>query len=115
MSITIGAKRHRVFLQNPGPPMPDGDGGYTLTWVDLAPAAVNAGIVAAEAQDLERFKAETVVASATKRVDTDYHPQVSLKTRILFGAQVLSIVGVTDPDETHTRLVLLCVDGTVTP
>ena len=29
--------RHRVLFQNPGPAVPDGDGGYTQSWIDLVP------------------------------------------------------------------------------
>ena len=32
-----GEYRHSVLFQNPGPPVPDGDGGFTQSWIDLVP------------------------------------------------------------------------------
>ena len=35
--IEIGARSHLVTLENPGEPVPDGDGGFTSAWEALAP------------------------------------------------------------------------------
>src|SRR5262245_24734311 len=42
--IPTGHMTKRVTLANPGPPQPDGDGGYTEGWQDLSPASVWAHI-----------------------------------------------------------------------
>jgi hypothetical protein len=38
-----GDYRHTVTFQNPGPAVPDGDGGYTQSWVDLVARQHHAG------------------------------------------------------------------------
>jgi head-tail adaptor len=110
MATSVAAKRHRVFLQNPGATVPDGDGGYVSTWIDLDPPFMSASLTAPEAVDLERFQANTTIASTSRRVDMSYHPQITTKTRMVLNGRTLSVVGVNDPDELHARLVLLCVE-----
>jgi head-tail adaptor len=106
----IAAKRHRVLVQLAGPVTPDGDGGFVPTWIDATPSTLNVSITAPEGSDLERFRADTVVAAASKRVEGDYHPQITTTSRLIFNASILTVVGVTDPEDAHNKLVLLCVE-----
>lgn len=106
---TRGQKRHLVTLENPGPSVPDGDGGYTQTWASLG--SRYAEVKPATARDLERTAAGTVLASASHLVTIDYHPLVSTQTRIVFkGTRVLSVVGVSNPEERDKDLILVCVE-----
>lgn len=108
----VGDRPHRITLQNPGPAVPDGDGNYTQTWSDLAPASVSAAIEPATASKLERISAGTVSASATHIVTIPYHPQVTTRTRLLIpGARVLNVTGLMDPDERHVDLILTCEEA----
>ena len=52
--MAIGDFRHTVFFQKPGPAVPDGDGGYTQSWIDLVPPAWRVSIEPATSADLER-------------------------------------------------------------
>ena len=89
-----GAYRHLVTFQNPGAPVPDGDGGYTQTWTDCTPATWHVAITPATAGDHERRAAGTVLSEATHVVRGDFHPQVSTRTRMLLASQVFAITGV---------------------
>lgn len=106
----VGARPHRVTLQNPGPAVPDGDGGFTQSWVDLTPPALSMEIKPATARDLEHVTAGTVIAQATHLVTGPFHAGVTTKTRVLFNGREFHVVGVADPEERHVELVLVCVE-----
>ena len=89
-----GAYRHRVTFQNPGPPVPDGDGSFTQTWTACSPAQWYVSITPATSGDHERRAAGTVLGQATHLVRGDFHPQVSTLTRMLFESHVFAITGV---------------------
>lgn len=107
---SVGERPHRVTLQNPGPAVPDGDGGFTQSWTDLVPPAVSAKIAPATAAGLERVTAGTVLATATHVVTMPYHPQVTTLTRVLFNGRQFSVTGVSDPDERHVETIAICVE-----
>jgi SPP1 family predicted phage head-tail adaptor len=106
----VGSRPHRVTLQNPGPAVPDGDGGFTQSWTDLVPPAVSAQIAPATARDLERVAAGTVLSTATHLVTMPYHAGVTTKTRILFNGRSFSVTGVADPEERHVETIAICVE-----
>lgn len=109
-SVPSGQRLHRVTLQNPGTPVPDGDGGFTTPWMNLVPPVVFARITPATARDLERVTAGTVLTTASHLVAIPYMPNVSPKTRILFGQRVLQISGVQNPEERNVELLLACIE-----
>lgn len=106
----IGDRPHRVTLQNPGPAVPDGDGGYLQTWTDLTPPAISVEILPATAQDLERVTAGTVIATATHIVTGPFHPQVTTKTRVLFNGREFHVGGVANPAERSVEMILVCTE-----
>lgn len=110
MSIPIGERRHRITLQNPGPPVANGDGGFTQTWTDLVPPSMYAKIATATARDLQREAAGTVLSAATHIITMPYHPGVTTKTRILFDGRTFDVTGVSDPDERHIDTVAICTE-----
>jgi SPP1 family predicted phage head-tail adaptor len=110
MTTSVGARPHRVTFQNPGPAVPNDDGGFSQSWIDLAPPALSVSIEPATAADLERLAAGTVVSQATHIVRGPYHPQVTTKTRILFNGRVFSVKGASDPEERHVEGVWLCTE-----
>jgi head-tail adaptor len=93
-----GAYPHLVTVQNPGAPVPDGDGGYTQTWTDGTPATWHVSIVPATQADLERLAAGTVISSASHVVRGDFRPDVTTLTRLTLGAQVFAITGTVNVD-----------------
>jgi head-tail adaptor len=100
--------RHKVRLQNPGPPVSDGEGGYTQSWTDLTPATWDCSIDPATARDLERVTAGTTLATASHVVRGRYHPGITTATRILFGARTLYVNGVANPEERNVETIALC-------
>jgi head-tail adaptor len=107
---SIAERPHRVTLQNPGPAIPDADGGFTQTWTDLVPPAMSAAIAPATAADLERLAAGTVLSTATHIVSMPYHPQVTTKTRLVFGSRFFSVTGVANPEERNVETIAICVE-----
>lgn len=103
-----GDRRHRVTVQNPGPPVPDGEGGSTTTWVDANPYAVLARVTPATAVDLERVTAGTTLSQASMIVTMPYHPQVTTATRIDFHGRTLYVKGVSNPEERNIETIALC-------
>jgi head-tail adaptor len=99
-----------VTLQNPGPAVPDGDGGFTQSWTDLTPAAVSAKIAPATAADLERLVSGTVLATATHIVTMPYHPGVVIASRVLFNGRQFSVTGVANPEERNVETIAVCVE-----
>lgn len=112
---SVGARIQRVTLQNPGPSVSDGDGGFTQQWVALTPGIVSAAIRPPTAQDLERLAAGTVIAHGQRVVTFPFHPQVTTATRLLWTDPAgrdhhASVTGVDNPDERCVETVCLCVE-----
>jgi head-tail adaptor len=109
---SIAQRPHRVQLQNPGPPVPDGDGGYTQGWNDLDPPALWVAIEAATTAKLERFVsgAASTVTTATHLVTGPFHPGVTTQSRVLFGARELHVDAVNNVAERGIEMVLVCTE-----
>ena len=102
--------RHVVTPQKPGPAVPDGDGGSTSSWIDLAPATWHCSIEPASARDLERVAAGTVLSTASYIVKGRYRSDITTQARLLHHGRQFSVTGVSDPEERHVQLVLVCVE-----
>jgi len=102
--------RHLVTPQNPGPNVPDGDGGYTNSWVDLVPPAWSCSIDPASARDLERVQAGTVLSTASYIVKGRYRSDITTKTRLLYNGRRFSVTGIGNPEERNISLELVCVE-----
>jgi head-tail adaptor len=105
MSTGIGAYRNLVVVQNPVASIPDGDGGFTQTWVDLSPRTWQCSINPATARDLERVAAGAVLSTASHIVEGRYHPGITTATRIIFGARTLTVTGVSNPEERNITTI----------
>jgi len=111
-SAGIAARAKRVLLQNAGPDVADGAGGFTHSWVDLPPAAD--ARVAPAAGNLESVAAgAAVVASASHVITIPYRAGVSTATRVVVDGRALYVTGVQDPDERHVELVLVCEERVI--
>lgn len=117
----LGAQRHRVRLENPGVPIPDGKGQFTEPWTALSPRDVSASIAPATARDLERVVAGTVQSSATHLIRIRFHPQVTMRTRITKGPRLVdgtlapgsrefSVTGTQNVDELNREMVIVAVE-----
>lgn len=110
IQMPAGLRPHRVTLDNPGPPVPTSDGGFTESVVPLHPPAMFASILPVLERGGERAEAGTVIAQATHRVTLPFHPQVTIQTRLRFNGRSFSVVSLTNPEERNVELVLLCVE-----
>ena len=97
-SNTIGRDQHLVSFEEPGPPAPDGEGGYTDTWLPLSPATWYVRLATATGRDQERVQAGTVVSHHTHMVHGRFHPGVTTKARMLFGGRTYQITSVVNID-----------------
>jgi head-tail adaptor len=106
---TAGQRRHQLWLENPGPAVLDGDGGYTQSWAALSPAYVFGSLQQATAWNLERIAAgaTTTLATATHVVSFPYHPQVTTKTRLRMGSRVFTVSGVINTGEKNIETVVV--------
>lgn len=86
-TLNLGSLRQLVTLENPGPPMPDGDGNWTQTWLPLEPPQAKAAIERASQRTLEYLFAGTVIGQSTLVVTMRFHPGVTLQTRLTWTDQ----------------------------
>lgn len=108
--VSRGALRHSVHLDKVVQ-QPDGEGGFEDALIPLDPADVAASIEPATTRTLERLTASaTVEAVATHVVTIDYHPQVSMQTRVTFEGRVLQVRSIVNPDEANQQLQLICAE-----
>jgi len=115
MATRIGDRLRRVQLDAPGPPVPDGDGGFTEGFGPLDPSHVFAKIEPATATSLERLTAGTVTAQATHVITLPFHPGITTQTRVQWdddtmrhhSANVTSVVNV---DERCHTLILAATE-----
>lgn len=102
------ALRHRVQLDR-RVQQPDGEGGFEDTWVPLEPPEAWAAIEPATVRNIERVTANVAVeAVATHLVTMDYHPQVTIQTRVSYRGRVLQIRAIANQEEADQVLVLVC-------
>lgn len=106
--VGVASRPHRVTLQNPGPNVPDGEGGSTTSWIDLAPASVSASIRPATQADLERLTSGTAISTASSIITMPYHAGVTTQTRITFNGRTFYVKGVSNPEERNVETIALC-------
>lgn len=114
VGVAVGDRPHRIRLQQPGAPIPDGDGGYTTPLLDLTPPEVYARVAPASVGDMERWTSGTVTTVATHIVQLPFHPGVTTETVISLWTRArtrtFSVIGLANPDERATELVALCTE-----
>lgn len=108
-----GERRHQVQLQNPsGAPVSDGDGEYAQDYETFA--TVNAAIMPASAENLERKAQNTLVASASHLIVLPYiegvgtETGVTTRTRVRYGSRIFFVRGYSNPEERNIEIVLVC-------
>ena len=91
---SIGATRHLVTFEDPGAPVPDGEGGYTETWTPLSPATWYVRVRPATTKDAERVTAGTVITHVSHLVHGRYHPGVTTRSRMILHGERYQITSV---------------------
>jgi SPP1 family predicted phage head-tail adaptor len=107
--IVIGQLRHRITFQEPVL-APDGSGGFTETWQDIAEAAeVSAAIVGLSGAEQLRF--QQLQPTATHKIFLRYRDDITPQMRIVKDGRVYNILSVTDRDGTQSCLEILAESG----
>jgi len=101
--VNIGKLRHRVTIQNKVT-LPDGYGGVTSTWQDVA--TVWASVEPLNGREL--YAAQQVKAELTHRIRIRYMSGIKPEMRIAFDNRTFEIEAIIDPEERHESLELLC-------
>jgi len=84
VTILIGELRQVVTLSNPGTPVADGDGGFTLTYTALDPEEWRCAIEKASVRAAERHFAATITAHASYIMRGRFHPGITTETRMVW-------------------------------
>jgi len=104
--FSTGEYRHLVTLENPGNPIPDGDGGFTEGYAPLTPPVMWASIAPATATDLEHNAAGTVLSTASHIIRMAFHPEVTTETRITYASHVYQVTGYHNDELRDLELVI---------
>src|SRR5262245_21348357 len=108
VSLDTSEREHRLQLEGPGALVPDGDGGWTQGWGPLTPPEVWGSVRPASLADLERVVAGATTATQPSIVRCEYHPGVTVRTRVKFGTRTLNVVNVVNEAERNVALTLVC-------
>jgi SPP1 family predicted phage head-tail adaptor len=102
----IGKLRHSITIESAAR-TPDGAGGATLAWSTFV--STFASIEPASAR--ERWMGHQVEADVTHKITMRYQSGITSAMRVVFGARVFQIHGITNEDERSQWLHLACEEG----
>ena len=111
MPRSSGRRPHPLKLQGPvGEKRYDGEGNYDQDYETYAEPF--GSIETATTARLERFTISGAIASATHIVTVPFLPRgVEIQDHVIYSGKVprlFTVLGVTDPEERHQELVLVC-------
>lgn len=101
----IGDLSHLLTLQE-RTLTPDGGGGFTMVWQDVASVPTLYAAVEALSGG-ERQEALQLVSAVTHRITLRYREDVSADMRFVEGSAVYYIMSAQDPDGTKKRLQVI--------
>lgn len=102
--MRAGLLRHRITLQN-RTTTPDGYGGQTVTWTDLA--TVWASVMPLRSR--EYWQAQQIKSTTTHEIEIrNPHVTIGPEDRILFGTRNFTIDGIRNAEERNIKTVILC-------
>jgi len=102
---TRGERRHVVTFEQPGPPVSDGEGGYTETWTPLSPPLWYVSIRPATAKEAAMLG--TLITHVSSIVEGDYHPGVTIESRMVLDGEIYQVTSVIDVELRHQRMQLV--------
>jgi head-tail adaptor len=114
--LSPAQRPHRITLQNPGPPVPDGEGGFEPSWLAVTPPQLWASIEPASRGSLEAVTAGTVIATATHLIVAPFHPQVTPASRVQFydtlrqRDRIFTVSSLCDTQERDLEMTLICAE-----
>ena len=108
---TTGQRIHRVRFEDPGVPIPDGDGGYTQAWTVIQPEFWKVAIRPATARDVQQSTGEAVTAAASHVATGAWRP-LTTKARMVRvkDGRIFQINGVNNDDELDVSMTLFCTE-----
>jgi SPP1 family predicted phage head-tail adaptor len=112
MTERIGSLRERVTLQSETR-NPDAAGGAVVSWSALA----HAPTVWARVEPLlgrEALQAMQLKAPVSYRVTMRWRDDITAAMRLVWGARVLNIRSIINPDERRRYIEILCEEGVAT-
>jgi SPP1 family predicted phage head-tail adaptor len=107
-----GSLRQRIEIQAEAA-TGDGGGGQTDPWA----SSVVVATVWANVEPLrgdERLRAMQLEDVVTHKITIRYRPGITARMRVKFGARLLNIRAVIDPQEQQRVLELMCEEGVAT-
>jgi len=104
---SIGRTDQLVTFEDPGDPVPDGEGGYTETPVPLDPPTWYVRVRPATAKDAERVTAGTVITHVSHLVHGRFHPGVTTRTRMHLKGHTYQITSAVTLDERDREMELI--------
>lgn len=108
-TVPTGQRRQWVDIEVPvGPPVADGDGGYTQPTESRGSWAVR--IQPATQRELERVGTGTTITGATHLVTGRYHPDVTMTSQLKFRGRTFQVTGVVSPDELQVETIAVCAE-----
>jgi len=98
----------RVMVHNPGPPVPDGDGGWVQTWTD-SEIPWYVAIAPAMGSPQERTTGNTVEGMTTSILTGKYRPDVSTASRLTtMDGATFEVLSVASPGRRGIELTVVC-------
>lgn len=104
--MRIGDLDKRAVLQY-STRIPDGMGGFTVTWADAA--SVWAAIWPVSA--VEAIKANQTSMTITHRIRIRYRSMIKASWRISYAGRYFNVVSIIDPNTAHRWLDLMCKEA----
>lgn len=105
--MNIADLRHRLTIQEPVR-TPDGGGGFTTVWQDIAAEpVVFAGVI--QTSGGESFRDQQVTAGAVYRITLRYRADITPAHRLVEGTTVYNITALRDPDGAGAWLEIAAV------
>lgn len=107
--LYAGKLRHSITFQQMQK-TPDGVGGFTRAWVDVA--TVHAFVNPLSGN--ERWQSQRVEANTTHRIFIRYRSGITPEMRVNFGGRIMQVVAVLNLEERNKWLEIQAVEGEVT-
>jgi len=113
--MPAGRRRHRVTVENPGTPAPDGHGDYTIPPV-VSPIPWDVAIDLLDAGSQEATAADTTTAHVSHLVTGPYRADVTTRSAFTFNGRRLNCTAVRNMGERNITLRCTCSEvEAVTP
>lgn len=108
----IAGRRHHVTLDEPGPNVPDGDGGWRPSWNPLDPPDWWASIEppTARQRSMEGAAAGSLLAQATHVVTGRFHAGITTQTRITYRGRTFNALAVANVEERDITTEVLAAE-----